>query len=58
MFTKSHTLDEQQLDAAQQTRAKRRSQLKQPEDPQSHSGSSEFFHNTPTHFPDLKASSE
>jgi hypothetical protein len=58
MFATSHPLNKPQLDAAQQTRAKRRSQLKQPEDPQSHSGSSKLFHNTATHFPDLKASSE
>jgi hypothetical protein len=58
MFATSHSLDELQLDPEQQTRAPQHSQLKLPENSQSQSGSSKFFHNTTTHFPDLKASRE
>jgi hypothetical protein len=58
MFATSHPRDKTRLDAAQQIRANRHSALKQPEVSLSQSGSSKFFHNTATHFPDLKASSE
>jgi hypothetical protein len=58
MFTTSHPRPEPQLDPERQTRAQQHFQLKHPKDSKSHSGSSSFFHNTTTHFPDLNASRE
>jgi hypothetical protein len=58
MFATSHPRDEPQLDAAQQIRANRHSALRQQKVLLSQSGSSKFFHNIATHFPDLKASRE
>jgi hypothetical protein len=58
MFTASHPRDETPLDPAPRSPATEHSSLKQPEDSLSQSGSPHFFHNTSTHFPELKASSE
>jgi hypothetical protein len=58
MFATSHLLDETRLEAAPQNLAKQYSSRKPPLVSPSQSGSSDIFHNTAIHFPELKDSPE